>query len=207
MRAHVELYWIPLGAGGWFVRRNGRLYESVTALREGRRRLDLYHCALEVWVPEGRFVIEQAPVPRGAPTGRGVVATGPVGLRAAGRLRLFRYEVRRWRDGVVPDAADAVDSPVRVTADVAVARRVLELVPAVPTPVWGRDELHAGEMWNSNAIVAWLITSAGVDPASVRLPEGGRAPGWQAGVVVARRALAGSSLGVLTTEGVARSWF
>ena len=70
-QAYVDLYWIPLGAGGWFVKRNGRLYEAVVALRDRRARCDLYHSALEVAVPEGRFVIEQAPVPstRSAPEG------------------------------------------------------------------------------------------------------------------------------------------
>jgi hypothetical protein len=189
--ARVDLYWIPLGAGGWFVKRNGRLYERLTARRERRRPLDLYHCTLEVVVPEGRFVIEQTPVPRGRGADRGVVAAGPVGVRAAGVLRLFRYEVRRCRDGFVPDIAEAVDSPRRVTTDVAVARRLLELVPAVPTPVWGRDELGTGDMWNSNAVVSWLITMAGLDPTGVRPPAGGRAPGWDAGVVAARRSAPG----------------
>ena len=33
----IDLYWIPLGAGGHgFVRLNGRLYESLTARREHR---------------------------------------------------------------------------------------------------------------------------------------------------------------------------
>src|SRR5438309_901334 len=113
--AHVDLYWIPLGAGGWFVKRNGRLYEAAIALRERRRPLDLYHRALEVVVPEGRFVIEQTPVPRGTGADRGVVAAGPVGTRMAGALRMFRYELRRWRDGTVPDIAEAVESPRRVT--------------------------------------------------------------------------------------------
>jgi hypothetical protein len=29
--AAVDLYWLPLGAGGRFVRANGRLYEAVAA--------------------------------------------------------------------------------------------------------------------------------------------------------------------------------
>jgi hypothetical protein len=29
--AGVELYWLPLGAGGWFVRMNGRIWEAVHA--------------------------------------------------------------------------------------------------------------------------------------------------------------------------------
>ena len=48
----VDLYWLPLGAGGHFVRFNGRLYEALVAACEGRPRRDLYHSALEVRVPE-----------------------------------------------------------------------------------------------------------------------------------------------------------
>jgi hypothetical protein len=77
---------------------------------------------LVVHVPEGRFVIEQAPAwSSGAE--RGVVAEGPVGARAASRFRLFRYEVRRWRHGVIPDIAEAVESPRRLSGDIERARR------------------------------------------------------------------------------------
>src|SRR6266487_861078 len=184
----VDLYWLPLGAGGHFVRLNGRVYEACDAAVHRRSRYDLYHSALEVHVPSGRFVIEQTPVPDGRGARRGVVAEGAVGSRWAARLRIFRYEVRRWRDGVIPDLSEAVDSPRRLTNDPAVAQRLLDLVPSVPTPVWGRDELHAGEMWNSNAIISWLIVLAGLDAAEARLPARGSAPGWQAGMVVASRA-------------------
>jgi hypothetical protein len=94
-------------------------------------------------MPEGRFAIEQGPA-CGIASERGVVAEGSVGIRAAGRLRLFRYEVRRWRDGVIADAAEAVESPQRLSEDTGHARRLLELVPEMPTPVWGRDELRTG---------------------------------------------------------------
>ena len=30
-RAAVDLYWLPLGAGGHFVRLNGRIYEALAA--------------------------------------------------------------------------------------------------------------------------------------------------------------------------------
>lgn len=183
----VDLFWLPLGAGGHSVRLNGRVFEAVAARLEKRPSNDLYHSALEVGVPEGTFVIEMAPIPDGNGRLRGVVAEGPVGSRWARSLRIFRYEVRRWRDGVIPDAGEAVDSPQRLTDDVLVARRVLELVPAVPTPVWGRDELRAGEMWNSNSLISWLIARSGLDIDSVHPPEGGRAPGWHSGVAVARR--------------------
>jgi hypothetical protein len=184
--AAVNLYWLPLGAGGRFVRRNGRVFEAVAARLAGRSACDLYHSALEVRVPDGRFVIEQAPVRDDCGDQRGVVAEGAVGSRWAGRFRIFRYEIRRWRDGAIPDVDEAVESPRRLTDDHDRARRVLELVPRVPTPVWGRDDLETGDMWNSNSVISWLIARSGLDIDSIEPPAGGRAPGWRAGLVVAR---------------------
>ena len=183
----IDLYWLPLGAGGQFVRWNGRAYEALMALWERRRPQDLYHSALEVTVPQGRFVIEMTPIPDAKGAERGVVAEGAVGSRLAGHLRLFRYELRRWKDGVIPDVDEAVDSPVHLSGDARDARRLLELVPEVPTLVWGRDELRAGEMWNSNSVVSWLLARAGLDNDTIRPPAGGRAPGWKAGLVAAKR--------------------
>jgi hypothetical protein len=185
--AGIDLYWLPLGAGGHSVRLNGLVFEALAARLQHRGRGDLYHSALEVCVPEGRFVIEMAPIRPGNGAERGVVAEGPVGVRAAGRFRLFRYEIRRWRDGDIPDIAEAVESPRRLSDDLGHARRLLELVPQVPAPVWGRDELRAGEMWNSNSLISWLTTRSGLDAASIPLPRRGRAPGWRAGLVIARR--------------------
>jgi hypothetical protein len=183
----VNLYWLPLGAGGHSVRLNGIMYEAVIARLERRRRYDLYHSALEISVPDGRFVIEMTPVRAADGAERDVVARGAVGARWAGRFRIFRYEIRRWRDGFIPDVAEAVDSPRRVISDPVNAQRLLDMVPHVPTPAWGRDELHTGDMWNSNSVISWLLTHSGLDAESIRPPDGGRAPGWQAGLVVARR--------------------
>jgi hypothetical protein len=77
------------------------------------------------------------------------------------------------------------DDPVR-------ARQLLALASSVPTPVWGRDELLAGEMWNSNSFIAWLIARSGLDADAIQPPAGGRAPGWHAGLVVARRQTPGA---------------
>ena len=185
--AAVDLFWLPLGAGGHFVRFNGRAFEAAAARRARRPACDLYHSALEVRVPEGDFVIEQAPVADAYGQQRGVVAEGSVGSRFAGRFRIFRYEIRRWPGGKIPDIDEAVDSPRRLSDDLDLARRVLDLVPRVPTPVWGRDELRAGGMWNSNSVIAWVVASSGLDAKSIQPPTGGRAPGWQAGLEVARR--------------------
>ncbi len=103
-----------MGAGGHVVRLNGKVYEAISAFIEHRPRCDLYHSALEVGVPDGRFVIESAPIRDQRGRERGVVAEGPVGTRWAGRFQLFRYEIRRWRGGSIPDANEAVSSPVRV---------------------------------------------------------------------------------------------
>ena len=186
-RHGVDLYWLPLGAGGRSVRLNGRVYEAMVARLERRTAKSLYHSALVVAVPAGEFVIEMAPIRDGDGASRGVVAEGPVGSRWTRALRLFRYEIRRWPGGVIPDVDEAVDSPERLTDDPALAERVLELVPEVPTPVWGRDELRAGEMWNSNSLISWLLARSGLGVDAVQPPAGGRAPGWDAGLAVARR--------------------
>jgi len=170
----IDLYWLPLGAGGHSVRLNGRVFEAIAARLGRRSPCDLYHSALELQLPEGRYVIEMTPTPRSA-VPRRAVAEGPVGSRLLRRLRLFRYEIRCWRDGVIPDVAEAVDSPQRLSDDPATARRILELVGTCPTPVWGAR-------WNSNSLIAWLIAGSGIDPARARLPAGGRAPGWDAGI-------------------------
>ena len=137
---------------------------------------------------DAHFTIEMTPIPdaRGRED-RGVVAEGTVGTRWVRRFRRFRYEIRRWRGGVIPDISYAVASPVRVSDDDSVARTILDLVPVVPTPVWGRDELRTGDMWNSNSVTAWLLSSAGLDAVAGRPPYGGRAPGWDAGLAVAQR--------------------
>ena len=181
----VDLYWLPLGAGGHSIRLNGRIFEAIAAGRSRRPRRSLYHSALVVQVADGRFVVEMTPRGRRGGEERGVVSEGPVGARWAVRCRLFRYEVRRWRDGVIPDVAEAVESPQRLTDDSVLAQRVLDLVQSVPMLVWGRDEVHAGEMWNSNSITSWLLARGGLPAESIRPPAGGRAPGWRSGIVVA----------------------
>ena len=187
LAAAVDLYWIPRGAGGQVVRMSGKLYEALTALAEHRPRLDLYHTALQITLPDDRFVIECAAILNLRGEERGVVAGGPVGASWLGRFPRFRYEIRRWRGGSIPDLAHAVSGPVRVATDVVRAQQVVELVPQVPTPVWGRDELGTGEMWNSNSLISWLLARAGIEADELQPPAGGRAPGWNAGLVVARR--------------------
>ena len=188
--AAVDLYWLPLGAGApsgsRLVRFNGKAYEALSAAFERRQPLDLYHAGLEVRLGDGFFVIEVAPSPDAWHARRGVVAEGPVGSRLAGVLRLFRYEVRCWSGGAIPDVDEAVASPVRVTDDPETAHRLLELVPTVPSLVWGRDELQTGDMWNSNSVISWLIARAGLPVEDVALPPHGRAPGWAAGIRAAR---------------------
>lgn len=188
-QAGIDLYWIPLGAGGaGFVRFNGRLYEAIHARLQKRPPLDLYHTALEVRVPEGRFTIENAwPSPDADTASRGVAVEGPVWSRFLASLRIFRYEVRCWRDGVIPDADEAVASPQCLSSDGDRAQRLLQLVASVPSLVWGRDELDAGEMWNSNSVIAWLLARSGLPVTTIGPPHGGRAPGWKAGIVVASR--------------------
>ena len=187
--SRIEIFWIPLGAGGHgFVRWNGRVYEAIRARAERRPRLDLYHTALEVHVPEGRFVVENAwPSPDSDTASRGVMVEGPVFTSRLGRFRAFRYEVRCWHDGIIIDAGEAVFGPQTVMTDPAVARALLAAVADVPGLEWGRGPLGVGDMWNSNSVISWLLVRSGIPAAELRPPEGGRAPGWRAGIVVAGR--------------------
>ena len=41
-------------------------------------------------------------------------------------------------------------------------------------------------MWNSNSVVSWLIAAAGLPTDDLRPPPGGRAPGWDAGLALAK---------------------
>ncbi len=178
----IDLLWIPLGAGQRVVAASGRIFEALTAARRRRPRCALFHTALVAATSTGgSVVIEMAPVADRAGDRRGVVAEGPVGLAWAARFRVFRYEIRRWRDGVIPDAQYAV-ARQRVADDHATSQRLLELVPSVPTLVWGRDALHVGDMWNSNSVTSWLLARSGIPAGDIVVPVGGRAPGWEAGL-------------------------
>lgn len=185
--SRIDLYWLPLGAGGRSVRWNGRLFEAAMARREHRAVAELYHSALEVREGASRFVIEMAPVWNTDAVDRGVVCEGPVGARWLGRSRLFRYEIRCWLDGRIPDVTEAVASPQLLSTDRDQVARLIEILPTVPSLTWGRDDLGAGDMWNSNSLISWSLARTGHDMTTVCPPARGRAPGWQAGLVLASR--------------------
>jgi len=170
------------------VRSNGRVYEAIQARLEHREPLDLYHTALVVTVPEGRFIVENAwPIPDRNGASRGAVVEGPVGSRSLGRLRVLRYEVRCWLDGTIADIAQAVSSPLLIADDETQARRLLELAARVPPLAWGRRPSGVAEMWNSNSVISWLLARSGIAAEAIRPPPGGRAPGWSTGIELAKR--------------------
>jgi hypothetical protein len=181
----AELLWIPLGAGTFVVRWSGVIIDAVMAFFQQRPRSTLLHSALQIYTPEGRYVIEQTPESSGDGASHGVVAGGAVAMRAAGRFRVFRYEIRRWFGGSIPDAVYAVGGAVQLTTDIDTVRRILAAIPGVPTPVWGRDEFETGEMWNSNSVIAWVLSVSGIDATSIHPPDGCHAPGWRAGSAAA----------------------
>jgi hypothetical protein len=187
----LDLYWIPLGAGRHVVRLSGKIYEALAAIVQRRRSCPLFHSSLVATTPAGRYVIEMTEIRDARGQERGVVAEGPVGTRWLGRFRLFRYEIRRWCEGAIPDISYAVESPVRITDDLGITRELLD--PLVSTAVWGGDEMKAREMWNSNSVTAWLLARFELEAAAGRPPSGGRAPGWNAGLAAARRVASASS--------------
>jgi len=183
----IDLYWIPLGAGGSLVRFNGRLFEAVMARLEHRAVNDLYHTALEVHDRGNRFLIEMTPVWNSDVADRGVICEGSVGSKILGYSRLFRYEIRLWKNGIIPDVAWAVDSPQCLSKDESQVAQLLNVISSVPPLTWGRDQIRAGDMWNSNSLISWLLARAGVDMSKVNPPIRGRAPGWRAGLLLASR--------------------
>ena len=185
--AWIDLYWLPLGAGGHFVRWNGRVYEALAARYAHRAAAPLYHSAMQIHSGDTTYAVEMGPVWNISAPDRGAVCQGPVGARWLGRFRAFQYEVRCWPDGCIPDLAEAVDSPVRVSDEPAQVAAVLAVLPQVPPLTWGRDELGTGDMWNSNSLVSWALASTGHDLDGVVPPRHGRAPGWHAGLVLARQ--------------------
>ena len=94
---------------------------------------------------------------------------------------------------MIPDIGEAVSSPIRVTDDPMRASEVVRLASHIPPKVWGRDPGRTGEMWNSNSVIAWVLARGGLDVQSIHPPPGGRAPGWAAGLEVARRQTATAS--------------
>jgi hypothetical protein len=182
---HLLLWWLPVGAGGHVVIHTSRWWEVIDASVHRRRPRPLFHAALELVVDGRRDIIEMAPAWGAPAVDRGVVATGPVGMRALGRSRFFRYEVRCWRDGVLPDRAWAVGAPVRLDVGLERARHMSDVVASVPGFVWGRDPLRVGDMWNSNSLASWVLTRSGVDASALRPPDDGRAPGWTSGIAAA----------------------
>lgn len=95
--------------------------------------MDLYHADLMLHFGDITYAIEMGPVWNVSADNRGVVCEGPVGARWLGRYRIFRYEVRCWPGGHIPDIAEAVDSPVRSTDDPGRVEGVLRMLREVPS--------------------------------------------------------------------------
>lgn len=147
-RTRIDLFWLPLGAGGRFVRSNGRVYERMSAHRHHRPVSDLHHTGLLLRLDNVSYAEEMGPAWNVSDAKRGVVREGPVGFKWLGRFRAFRYEIRCWPGGYIPDVAEAVKSPVRVTEDPTRVAALLAVLKEVPALTWGRgrDQLGTGEM-------------------------------------------------------------
>ena len=183
----ADLYWMPVGAGtSRFQQASLRLWESIEAARARRPRQKLFHSALKLsLVDEGAFTLELTPAFVGGPLPP--LATGPVGIRGADRLRLFRYQLRRVPGDTLPDEEWAEGEPFHLTDDCEAVRRIVALAPSTPPHVWGRRVRGTNEMWTSDSVISWLLVRAGIDLSNVLIPAGGRAPGWSAGLSLAAK--------------------
>lgn len=175
-----------MGAGGRkIVDTCTRLYESVVSALEHRDRKVLLHTALVIHTGLSRKVIECAwPTPDDQTAARGAVVVGPVFTYFLGRFRPFRYEIRCWENGTIPDLDYAMGCQL-VSEDTVTAERIVAASASVPPHRWGRDELGTDEMWNSNSVIAYALAKAGVQAMDLEPPPVGRAPGWVSGIVAA----------------------
>lgn len=181
----VDIYWMPVAAGtGSHVRLwSLAAWEACDAFAHRRQRKKLYHSALKVRTPRAEdFTIELTPVFGFEPAPPAM--TGPVGFRGADRFRLFRYQMRCIRAERLPDEEWAV-SQTRLTDDSDIAERIVTATKEVPSLTWGRRAKGTSEMWTSDSAISWLLRRVGLDAAAVKVPEGGRAPGWVAGLELA----------------------
>jgi hypothetical protein len=67
-QAAVDLYWIPLGAGGHSVRFNGIVDEAISSPIQRRPRCDFYHTALKIRLSARSYAVDAAdagPLPPG----------------------------------------------------------------------------------------------------------------------------------------------
>jgi hypothetical protein len=177
---HVDLHWIPTGAGTQ-IARNMKAYEWLAATLARRPRVVLCHAALKVELDGRHYTMELTPV---TPHKDVIPApvTGPVGARFAGHFRIFRYQLCCMECPALPDEQWTVGEPVRVATDREMVARIFEAAAAVPPYVWGRRARGTSEMWTSNSAIAWLLRRAGIGATDIALPEGTRAPGWRAGL-------------------------
>ncbi len=179
----VELYWIPVGAGTRFQEFSLAVYERVASFLARREPATLLHAGLKLRAHGRTCTLETMPSPPGPNTNHEV--TGPVGVRGADRLRLFRYQVCVRETSALPDEEWAVAPPVRV-GDGGTAVKILALAKEVPAYTWGRRRKGHPEMWTSDSCVSWLLLQAGIDAGEIAVPAGCRAPGWFAGIAEAR---------------------
>jgi hypothetical protein len=185
-RDFLELSWIPVGAGTTFQRLSLVLYEVIASRLARRPRATLVHAGLTGALQGRPFTIELMPAPAG-PNGRGEVS-GPVGVRWAGRFRLFRYQVCVLDAAALPDQQWAIVPALRLAEGPETIRRVLSLTRQVPAHTWGRRAPGHREMWTSDSCVSWILARAAIDLSSVAPPERCVAPGWSAGLLEERRA-------------------
>jgi hypothetical protein len=110
-RAAAEAIWVPTSllprfGAAWSA--PGPTEISVTF------GIDDHHVklGLSLSTHKADFIVETAwPSPEADTDSRGVAVEGPVLSRRLARLRPFRYEMRCWQDGVIPDIGHAEASP------------------------------------------------------------------------------------------------
>ena len=167
----IDLYWLPLGAGGHSVRLNGLVFEAIAArLAAPGPPTSTTRRSRSTCRRDGR---DRAGAGVGRERRPGRRRRGSVGTRAAGRFRLFRYEVRRWRDGVIPDLAEAVESPRRLSDDRDLRAAVARARAGVADASLGSRRAAHGRDVELELAHLLAVVRSGLDVDSIRLPRAG----------------------------------
>lgn len=178
---YVRLYWVPVGG------------TSITDVLDfiANRLIDnpdgktIYHSALEIQFPEGgecrRFVIELTESEDDPAEKARVGETVEHNIFGP-----FNYTIRLFRNGEVEDQVNA-QAPITLSNDCRIASNIAALVAAEEVPDLDYGEKigtrsGATDRWTSNSVISWLLQRTGLNPGGIFPPDGGIAPGWDAGL-------------------------
>lgn len=177
----VKLIWVPV-VGGASV---DDILEFIAKFYiDNPDGKTLFHSALEIQLPEGgecnRYIIELTESVSDKAESAKVGETVQHNIFGP-----FGYTIRLYRNGQEEDH-ERSKPRILLTNDCGIASNIVAFVKAqeIPDLDYGKKigtRSGAADRWTSNSVVAWLLQRTGLNPGGIFPPDGGIAPGWDAG--------------------------